>query len=145
MEMPGATRIVVLYSIFAAISTAANIGSQALMIFLYSGIYAVEASILVGTLVGLPIKYLLEKKYIFVFKADNLAHDGRLFFLYSVMGVWTTVIFWGVEYAFHLLFGTDSMRYLGGILGLTIGYVIKYRLDKKYVFVTRPGLLMGIS
>jgi hypothetical protein len=26
------------------------------------------------------------------------------------------------------------MRYLGGILGLIIGYLMKYRLDKRYVF-----------
>jgi len=29
------------------------------------------------------------------------------------------------------------MRYLGGAIGLTLGYVIKYRLDKRFVFVTR--------
>lgn len=26
------------------------------------------------------------------------------------------------------------MRYLGGVLGLAIGYVIKYELDKRFVF-----------
>jgi hypothetical protein len=28
------------------------------------------------------------------------------------------------------------MRYVGGCIGLAIGYVIKYRLDKRYVFRT---------
>jgi hypothetical protein len=28
------------------------------------------------------------------------------------------------------------MRYLGGIIGLAIGYLTKYRLDKRYVFRT---------
>jgi hypothetical protein len=27
------------------------------------------------------------------------------------------------------------MRYLGGIIGLSIGFYVKYQLDKKYVFV----------
>ena len=26
------------------------------------------------------------------------------------------------------------MRYLGGVIGLMIGYIIKYQLDKRYVF-----------
>jgi putative flippase GtrA len=62
-------------------------------------------------------------------------HDGRLFVFYSAMGVITTFIFWGTEYAFHLIYDTDVMRYLGGIIGLSIGFYVKYQLDKKYVFV----------
>ena len=53
------------------------------------------------------------------------------------MGVFTTAIFWGTEYAFHLIFTTDAMRYIGGVLGLTIGYYIKYQLDKRFVFIDR--------
>ena len=74
-------------------------------------------------------------------QADNLAHDGRMFMLYSGMGVLTTLLFWGVEYAFHLVFGTDTMRYLGGAIGLTAGYVIKYHLDKRFVFVAQPAVV----
>ena len=46
----------------------------------------------------------------------------------------TTVIFWGFEFGFDHLFATKEMRYLGGILGLAIGYLSKYFLDKRYVF-----------
>lgn len=137
--MKGVVRIAVLYAVFAAIATAANIGCQALVIWLYAGPYAVALSILVGTAAGLPIKYVLEKRHIFSFEADNLAHDGRMFALYSFMGVFTTALFWGVEYAFHTAFGTDAMRYLGGAIGLTLGYVIKYHLDKRYVFRTESA------
>ena len=52
------------------------------------------------------------------------------------MGVFTTAIYWGVEYAFHLIFATDTMRYVGGVIGLAIGFYVKYQLDKKYVFVS---------
>lgn len=135
--MKNAARIVVLYAVFAAIATMANIGCQALVIWLYTGPRPVLMSILVGTAAGLPIKYVLEKRHIFSFHADSLTHDGRMFILYSAMGVITTALFWGVEYEFHIIFGTDAMRYVGGTIGLSLGYVIKYHLDKRFVFVSR--------
>ena len=129
------TRIAVLYTLFAVLSTAINIGSQMLSIWVYKGPFSVEISILVGTAMGLPLRYFLEKRYIFNFTSMNLVHDGKLFIIYSAMGVITTLIFWGMEYAFHLIYDTDFMRYLGGIIGLSIGFYVKYQLDKKYVFV----------
>jgi len=131
-----AVSIAALYTLFAVLSTAINIGAQMLSIWAYSGPYAVEISILIGTAAGLPLRYLLEKRYIFAFKSNSLKHDGQLFALYSFMGVFTTTIFWGVEYAFHLIFATDVMRYVGGVIGLAIGFYVKYQLDKKFVFVS---------
>ena len=130
-----AAKIAVLYTLFAVLSTAINIGSQMLSIWIYEGPLSVEISILVGTAMGLPLRYFLEKRYIFNFTSKDLVHDGKLFVFYSAMGVITTLIFWGTEYAFHLVYDTDFMRYLGGIIGLSIGFYIKYQLDKKYVFV----------
>ena len=130
-----ATKIAFLYTLFAVLSTAINIGSQMLSIWIYKGPCSVEISILVGTAMGLPLRYFLEKRYIFNFTSKNLVHDGKLFIFYSAMGVITTLIFWGTEYAFHLVYDTDLMRYLGGIIGLSIGFYVKYQLDKKYVFV----------
>ena len=106
-----------------------------LSISVYKGPFSVEISILVGTILGLPLRYFLEKRYIFAFTSKNLVHDGKLFVFYSAMGVITTLVFWGTEYAFHLIYDSDLMRYIGGIVGLTIGFFIKYQLDKKYVFV----------
>jgi len=130
-----ATKIAVLYTLFAVLSTAINIGSQMLSICIYKGQLSVEISILVGTAMGLPLRYFLEKRYIFNFTSKNLVHDGKLFVFYSAMGVITTLIFWGTEYAFHLIYETDFMRYLGGVIGLSVGFYVKYQLDKKYVFV----------
>jgi len=132
--MKMAARIALVYTLVSAFATVANIGMQALSMWFYSGAYAVALSVLVGTAVGFPIKYVLEKKYVFDFKADNLGHDTRLFVLYGFMGVFTTAIFWGIEFAFHHFFGTDAMRYLGGAIGLTLGSFIKYHLDKRFVF-----------
>jgi len=138
-----ATTIAILYSLFAGLSTVVNIASQMISIWIYSGRYAVEVSIIVGTIAGLPLRYFLEKKYIFAFQSKGIKHDGILFVMYSFMGIFTTLIFWGVEYGFHLLFSSDTMRYLGAIIGLSIGYFIKYQLDKRYVFINKE--VRGIS
>lgn len=130
-----ATEITVLYTLFALVSTAINIGSQMVSTWVYKGPCTVELSILFGTAMGLPLRYFLDKRYIFKFISKNLIHDGKLFFIYSAMGVTTTLIFWVTEYAFHLIYDTNLMRYFGGIIGLSIGFYIKYQLDKKYVFV----------
>ena len=132
-----AIKIAVLYTLFAVFSIVINIGSQMLSIWAYRGTYSVEVSILVGTAAGLPLRYFLEKRYIFNFITHNLAHDGRLFVFYSAMGVITTLIFWGTEYTFHLIYDAEYMRYVGGVIGLTVGFYVKYQLDKKYVFVSR--------
>ncbi|MBK1682254.1 GtrA family protein [Rhodoferax fermentans] len=131
----GVARLALLYTVFAFIAIVVNIGCQALMIWIYKGPFALQLSVLVGTAAGLPVKYVLEKRHIFGFESKNLAHDGRVFMLYTFMGVFTTAFFWGIEYGFHLAFQTDGMRYVGGAVGLTIGNIIKYHLDKRYVFL----------
>ena len=47
-----------------------------------------------GTLTGLIVKYILDKKYIFFFKVKSVSEDTGRFMLYSLMGVITTLIFW---------------------------------------------------
>jgi putative flippase GtrA len=127
--------IATLYTLFAAFSTAINICTQMISIWLYKGLYAVEVSILMGTAISFPLRYFLEKRYIFAFKTKKISQDGQLFALYSLMSIFTTAIFWIWEYSFQLVWGTDTMRYIGGVIGLTIGFYVKYYLDKKYVFI----------
>ncbi|MFT3929014.1 MAG: GtrA family protein [Spongiibacteraceae bacterium] len=127
-------QLAILYAILAAISMSSNFCSQRLVDYLYDGPYAFLIALIVGTGVGLITKYVLDKRYIFRFRAENVVHDAHTFFLYSFMGVFTTVIFWGFEAGFKFLFQTDALRYAGGAIGLTIGYVVKYHLDKKFVF-----------
>ena len=107
-------RIALLYALFALAATAVNIASQALWLrFAPRPLDTVAASI--------------------------MAHDSRLFMLYSLMGILTTLVFWGAEWLFEILFRDDFMRYLGGVMGLGIGYAAKYHLDKKFVFVRQPA------
>jgi len=127
-------KLATIYIILALIASAANIGSQDLIIRNYSGAFSVTVSVAVGTVVGLLIKYVLDKRYIFSFRARDARHDGQTFALYALMGLVTTTIFWGFEFGFHALFDSKELRYLGGAIGLAIGYVLKYRMDKRYVF-----------
>ena len=128
--------VTVTYTIFAIIATIANIGSQDISLRLYGGVHAIVLSVLVGTAVGLIVKYILDKKYIFQFQVKNISHDTRLFILYTITGIVTTFIFWGFEFGFNYIFHSKAMRYTGGIIGLAIGYIIKYQLDKRFVFQT---------
>jgi putative flippase GtrA len=50
------------------------------------------------------------------------------------MGIVTTAIFWITETAFWLHWQTEAMRELGAVIGLMIGYTVKYQLDRRFVF-----------
>ena len=129
--------LVISYSLFAFLATVANIASQDFFLRIYLGPFAIILSVGVGTLVGLIVKYLLDKRYIFRYRTEGFGHESKIFALYVTMGIVTTLIFWGFEFGFHFLFDDKVMRYLGGIIGLGIGYWIKYQLDKRYVFITK--------
>jgi putative flippase GtrA len=137
--MLAATKLTFSYSMFALIATLANIGAQDVLTRIYGGAFSILLSVLIGTGVGLVIKYILDKRYIFRFQTRNAVHDSQTFALYAIMGVVTTVIFWGFEFGFQYIFETKEMRYLGGVIGLAIGYVSKYHLDKRYVFRTEDA------
>jgi hypothetical protein len=127
------------YAVFAVVAIVVNIVAQDLTTRCYAGPFHVAASMIVGTGAGLVIKYILDKRYIFRFVARDAAHDGRTFILYTAMGLATTAIFWAFELGFHHAFATKEMRYVGGIIGLMLGYLIKFYLDKQFVFhVARP-------
>lgn len=127
-------QLAVVYSIIAMIATMTNLGAQELALYVWSGIHHIELAVLVGTAVGLVVKYALDKIYIFRFRAGSALHDLHTFILYTAMGVFTTLIFWSFEFGFNEVFQDKYMRYLGGAIGLAIGYFAKYRLDKRFVF-----------
>jgi len=124
------------YIIVCLISILINILTQDFITRFYIGFCSVTISIVVGTGVGLLAKYILDKHYIFCFRTRNNAHNAKTFALYTAMGLFTTIIFWGFEFGFHYIFETKEMRYFGGVIGLVIGYFTKYRLDKRFVFRT---------
>jgi len=122
------------YGFFAVLATIVNLAFQYLSLTLYGGMFSLYIAMFWGTLAGLVLKYILDKKYIFYHIPKDKKDDGKKFVLYSIMGVFTTVIFWGTELGFDYLFESEFAKYVGAVLGLGVGYVMKYFLDKKYVF-----------
>lgn len=122
------------YVLFAVVSTLVNLLFQYISFVFYTGFLDLYAAMFSGTLAGLILKYILDKRYIFYHQPKNKKDDGKKFALYSLMGVFTTFIFWGFEIGFDYLFDSESAKYIGAVVGLSIGYVVKYFLDKKFVF-----------
>ena len=132
--------IAIKYTIFAAIATLFNLLFQYFSFLVYMGFGSLYVAMLFGTLAGLVAKYILDKKFIFYHIPTDKKDNTKKFALYSLMGVFTTIIFWGVEIAFDTLSQDPNAKYLGAVIGLSIGYVIKYFLDKKYVFIYKEKL-----
>ena len=120
-------------------ATGANLAAQALFFGAYSGANELGIAIAVGTIAGLVVKYVLDKKWIFFDQESGFVHNGRKFILYSSTGVFTTAIFWATEIAFNAISDATIFRLIGAALGLSIGYSLKYFLDARFVFrVTLP-------
>ncbi|MEX3014764.1 GtrA family protein [Gymnodinialimonas hymeniacidonis] len=128
------TTLVIRYTAFAMVAVIVNLAVQRLVLLGgESGVWFTLA-LGAGTLAGLVVKYVLDKRWIFFDRTAGAAAQGKQFGLYSLMGVATTVIFWAMETGFWLIWGTDLARELGAVIGLTIGYVTKYQLDRRFVF-----------
>lgn len=131
--------LVLRYAAFAVIATIANLATQrGVLYFGQSAVYFM-AAVGAGTLVGLVVKYVLDKRWIFFDLETGVKNHSRKFTLYTVMGLVTTAIFWGTETAFWLIWQTTAMRELGAVIGLSIGYVVKYQLDRRFVFADRSA------
>ncbi len=126
--------LAVRYIIFAVFATLANLLFQYTSFALYGGFGSLYVAMFFGTLAGLVLKYILDKKYIFFHTPKSKKDDGKKFMLYSLMGLFTTFIFWGFEIGFDMLFENGNAKYLGAVIGLSIGYIVKYFLDKTFVF-----------
>jgi putative flippase GtrA len=122
------------YSLFAVLATLLNLAAQEMGIRLYNGPFNLYLAMILGTAVGLVTKYLLDKKYIFRFNTASHREDLGRFTLYGMTGIVTTAVFWGFEIGFDWFIGGKIARYMGAVIGLSIGYGVKYRLDKRYVF-----------
>ena len=149
-------RLTLAYALFAAVATAVNLGVQwgvehaasaaapwtgglvarvAALVRLTPARLLLAPELVAGTGAGLVVKYLLDKRFIFRDRVGGAAQHVRKFGLYAVMGLATTALFWGAEIAAAALSTDPQAKYLGGALGLMVGYVVKYRLDRRFVFV----------
>ncbi len=127
-------KLIFRYILFALLATFANIFTQRLIFSInQSKIYFIIA-ITCGTFVGLITKFYLDRKWIFFDKFKSLKLESFKFGLYTSMGIFSTLIFWSTETIFWLIWGTNNMREIGALIGLSLGYVIKYNLDRRFVF-----------
>lgn len=124
------------YALFAGIAIASNLLAQAASLSLYRGPFAIAAAIAAGTVVGLLVKFQLDRRLIFYAPPASVA--SGTFLSYAGTGAFTTIIFWGTETLAYLASGRKLWAlYAGGLVGLIIGNAVKYRLDKRFVFGAR--------
>lgn len=127
--------LVLRYAFFALVATSANLMTQWLCLRpVQMSSFMLYIAMAAGTATGLFTKYVLDKKWIFYYKSMNARDDAERFLLYSLMGGFTTGIFWATEIGFYHFFDFSGAHYVGGALGLSVGYTAKYFLDRKYVF-----------
>ena len=88
------TTLILRYGTFAAIATLANLGAQRLVLSLGDGPLFYAVAVVVGTGLGLVVKYALDKRWIFADVETGLRAHSRKFSLYTAMGLVTTAIFW---------------------------------------------------
>jgi putative flippase GtrA len=121
------------YVVFAVISTLVNFAVQEVVVQTFP-IAPLMTSLMAGTIAGFAVKYLLDKKWVFYDGYTSHAGEARKVALYGMFSVLTTVIFWSFELGFWAIWGTDAAKYTGGAIGLAIGYISKYALDRRFVF-----------
>lgn len=131
-----ASSLILRYAGFAVVAVLVNLATQRAVLAMgwsQEGV-GLALAIAAGTITGLVVKYALDKRWIFYDQTSGVSAQSRQFALYTTMGLVTTAIFWGTETLFWAIWRTDLMREAGAVLGLTVGYVTKYQLDKRFVF-----------
>ena len=120
-----------LYLVFAGLATVANLAAQELFLRMSASL---AVAILAGTAAGFATKYVLDKKWVFSDRYTTHRQELRKVTLYGAFSVATTLVFWLFEVAFWMAWRTDFAKYTGAVLGLAVGYAIKFVLDRTFVF-----------
>ena len=126
------------YVLFAIIATLVNLVTQEIVIRI-APVAPLALSILMGTAAGFILKYVLDKKWVFDDDYGGHRQEFQKITLYGAFSVLTTLVFWGFEVAFWMLWQTDLAKYTGAVLGLAIGYAAKFILDRTFVFKERQA------
>jgi len=132
-------RLVVSYAGFAALAAAVNLGTQRLLLGQSESPLRFAVALVAGTLAGMAVKYVLDSRWIFHAAPADAATHGKRIGRYAGTSVITTLVFWGTEAAFFAVSPTQASREAGALLGLAMGYVLKYKLDRRLVFNDGPG------
>ena len=121
------------YILFAILATTVNIFFQYLSFLLIDHKYELYIAILNGTILGMILKYYLDKNFIFYYVKKEF-NNKNIFLLYIFTSIFTTIIFWAIELWFSYYVNINYSEYIGALVGLTLGYSLKYLLDKQLVF-----------
>lgn len=121
------------YAATAVLSVCANLLAQEVAV---RGMPAAHlmVSIVIGTLVGFFVKYVIDKTWTFREAYTTAGGEAQRITLSGLFSVATTLIFWAFELGFYAIWQTDLAKYLGAVLGLSIGYIVKFWLDRRHVF-----------
>jgi putative flippase GtrA len=122
------------YAACAVAASAINLSVQWGILSVDTSGRGLAAALLAGTACGLVAKYVLDKHLVFEASAVGPVSEARRFSLYTATGVVTTALFWAVEAAAHAVFGSAAAVTFGGAVGLALGYVLKFALDRRFVF-----------
>jgi putative flippase GtrA len=126
--------ITVKYALSAASATGINIAVQKAVGSIIGGRFSLYIAILCGAAAGLIVKYFLDKRYIFYYRPPSRSDEALKVILYLMMSGFATAVFWAVEVSFQALLDFAAARYVGAVIGLVLGYSLKYELDKRFVF-----------
>jgi putative flippase GtrA len=132
--LPTGRRLMLRYALFCLVSGAVNLCAQAAALRIYHGPFGLTAAMALGTAGGLAVKYILDKRWIFADTATGFSAHGKRFSLYAGTGVATTILFWSTEYLCDALTPDGRYRFAGASIGLIVGYILKFRLDRRFVF-----------
>ena len=121
------------YILFAILSTLVNLFSQFLTFVILDYEYKIYIAIANGTITGLLVKYLLDKYYIFNLNVKEYSSTNT-FMPYILTSILTTIIFCITELWFIYYIQIPYTEYIGAIVGLSMGYTLKYFLDRNFVF-----------
>ncbi|EYD76137.1 hypothetical protein Rumeso_02326 [Rubellimicrobium mesophilum DSM 19309] len=132
-------RLVASYAGFALLATAVNLGTQRVLLGDSASPLRFLVALVAGTLAGMAVKYVLDSRWIFRAGPTSAATHGKRIGKYAGTSVVTTLVFWGSEAAFFAVSPTQGSREAGALLGLAVGYVLKYHLDRRLVFRAAPG------
>ena len=116
--------LVIRYALFAVLATLANLVTQRGVLWFGDSGILFALAVGAGTAVGLVIKYILDKRWIFRDMSAGVKAHSKRFSLNTAMGLVTTAIICGLETVFWFVWQTHAMREMGAVLGLGIGYVV---------------------
>lgn len=113
-----------------------NLGDIGLIQTLYCSISPYNMPELMGSIVAVGItyvvKFFLDKYIVFEKKGGKLKDTSQEFLKYFGFAILTTIENIGIQFIMTNFFGTPLEISL--IVALSMGYVTKFLLDRKYVF-----------